>query len=202
MSEIKHFYQDLPGWFSFRKLYMGVSHGVEDGDIIVEIGPFMGKSTAYMATQLANLGKRCQFDTIDIFGDNEYSAYTEDNPDLKKAMLELDLDHEGVLRHNLSPVSDYVNIIRSDSTDAASLYDDNSVRFLFIDGCHTYERVSSDIEAWWPKIKSGCRMTGHDWDVPGVRKAVNSFKAERSSEIHNFMAKRSSNYWLLEKKST
>lgn len=198
-KELEHFYQDLPGWFSFRKLYRRQSIHAEDGDILVEIGPFMGKSTSYMATRLARLGKRCQFDTIDIFEDEDY---TDVNLLLKEAMRELDLDHEGVLRHNLAPVSDYVNIIKSDSTAAASLYADNSVSFIFIDGCHYEEKVKLDVCAWWPKVKPGCVMTGHDWDVPGVRRAVNSFKAERSSEIDRFTANRNGNYWLLKKKST
>jgi len=35
--------------------------------------------------------------------------------------------------------------------------------FVFIDGNHEYEMVAQDIEDWWPKIKPGGFLAGHDY---------------------------------------
>lgn len=46
--------------------------------------------------------------------------------------------------------------------------------FIFIDGNHNYDNVSADIKAWWPHVKSGGILCGHDYgdSCPGVTKAV------------------------------
>ena len=48
-----------------------------------------------------------------------------------------------------------------------------------------YDAVCADLAAWWPKIRPGGLLTGHDYDIYldttgewGVRRAVDEF-AER-----------------------
>lgn len=54
--------------------------------------------------------------------------------------------------------------------------------FAFVDGDHRMEQCLADLEAWWPKIKPGGWLLGHDIDNPapefqhfGVREAVQEF---------------------------
>ncbi len=56
---------------------------------------------------------------------------------------------------------------------------DGRFDFVFVDGDHTLEAVQSDIAAWWPLVKPGGLLAGHDIDHPrdarglwGVRRAV------------------------------
>ena len=63
-------------------------------------------------------------------------------------------------------------IIKNWSTEAAKIFADNSLDFVFIDAQHTYDSLKADIEAWEPKIKKGGYMLGHDIHFPGVLKAV------------------------------
>ncbi len=45
---------------------------------------------------------------------------------------------------------------------------------IFIDAMHTYEDVKADINRWWPRVRSGGVLVGHDYrhhDFPGVEKA-------------------------------
>jgi hypothetical protein len=59
-----------------------------------------------------------------------------------------------------------------------------SLDFAFIDGNHRYEHVRADLHAWWPKIRAGGLLSGHDYGVCrdatgqwGVRCAVDEFSA-------------------------
>jgi predicted O-methyltransferase YrrM len=58
------------------------------------------------------------------------------------------------------------------SWKAASRYADNSLDFVFIDAAHDLESVTKDIAAWWPKVREGGLLAGHDIDQPGVESAV------------------------------
>jgi len=45
---------------------------------------------------------------------------------------------------------------------------------VFIDALHDYEHVKQDIELWWPKVRNGGILAGHDFNHkwPGVERAV------------------------------
>lgn len=64
------------------------------------------------------------------------------------------------------------DIVRAMSVDAAELFADNSLDFVFIDAQHTSEGVSSDIRTWEPKVKEGGWVMGHDLQFGSVRAAV------------------------------
>jgi hypothetical protein len=40
----------------------------------------------------------------------------------------------------------------------------NEIDFAYIDGNHYYEFVKKDINLFWPKIKQGGILAGHDWN--------------------------------------
>jgi len=47
--------------------------------------------------------------------------------------------------------------------------------FIYIDADHSYDALISDIHAWWPKVRVGGVMAGHDYNNRGnkrVKKAV------------------------------
>jgi predicted O-methyltransferase YrrM len=45
---------------------------------------------------------------------------------------------------------------------------------VFIDALHDYESVKSDIRMWWPRVRIGGMLAGHDFNHqwPGVERAV------------------------------
>lgn len=71
--------------------------------------------------------------------------------------------------------------LRRDSVPAAAEIADASLDFCFIDADHSYEAVRADLAAWYPKVKPGGLLCGHDYNHPrdgkqfGVRKAVDEF---------------------------
>lgn len=49
------------------------------------------------------------------------------------------------------------------SKEAVKDFEDNSLDFVYIDGCHKYESVKNDILTWLPKVKSGMFLGGDDY---------------------------------------
>jgi hypothetical protein len=79
-----------------------------------------------------------------------------------------------------------VKDIKGCTWESASLFEDESVDFVFVDGDHSEEGVSRDIEAWWPKLKKTGIMAGHDYNRESVHAAVKkAFNVYES--LGNFM---------------
>lgn len=66
-------------------------------------------------------------------------------------------------------------LISGNSDDVKDKIKDASVDLLFLDGRHTYEQVKKDLNNYWPKLKPGGGLLGHDYGhrSPGVVRAVN-----------------------------
>jgi hypothetical protein len=56
-----------------------------------------------------------------------------------------------------------IQIIRDTSINAAKLIPNKSLDFVYIDGNHQYEFVIEDIKSWFPKLKVGGIIGGHDF---------------------------------------
>lgn len=65
-------------------------------------------------------------------------------------------------KKNLYNYRDKIHFIQKRSSDAVRNVP-NNLDFVYIDGCHDYEVVKSDIENYYPKIKSGGVIGGHDF---------------------------------------
>jgi predicted O-methyltransferase YrrM len=61
--------------------------------------------------------------------------------------------------------------------EAYKLFEDESIDFLFIDADHSFEAVKKDLKLWYPKVKTGGIIAGHDymWVDGRVAMAVNQF---------------------------
>jgi len=59
-------------------------------------------------------------------------------------------------------------VLKMSSVEAANQV--GLAEMVFIDAGHEYEEVKEDIEAWTPKATK--MLCGHDYQFPGVKKAV------------------------------
>ena len=173
---MRHFYKNIKGWFCAEKLFRQQVKAAVDGAHFVELGPYLGKSTAHLAVEILNSGKSIKFDTIDIFEGDTGSRRSKDHDGHKEDSV------EAQCRENLAAVSDVVNILKADAIEAASGYADESIDFIFIDDYHETEHVYQELIAWWPKLKVGGLLSGDDYRYRGnngnqVPRAIKRFIA-------------------------
>lgn len=70
-------------------------------------------------------------------------------------------------------------LLRGDSLTIAAQFADESLDFVYIDAGHSYQEVKADYEAWYPKVRNGGVISGHDYapesnknDCDGVRQFI------------------------------
>lgn len=54
-------------------------------------------------------------------------------------------------------------MLRGLSNQLYDLFEDESLDFIYIDGNHKYDYVVEDINLWYPKVKRGGLVMGHDY---------------------------------------
>jgi hypothetical protein len=76
-------------------------------------------------------------------------------------------DHLKEALRNVAKYGKKCTLIRGFSQEVCSRIADNSLDFVYLDGDHSEEGVLQDLCDWWPKIKSGGVLAGHDIICPG-----------------------------------
>ena len=75
--------------------------------------------------------------------------------------------------------------------------------FVYVDGDHSYDGVKRDMEAYWPKLRSGGVLCGHDYNprwesMKGIIRAVDEFAVKQNVELWTETSGSSSD-WVLVK---
>lgn len=135
------------------------------GGTIVEVGCWKGKSSAFLVVESINAQKNIKVFCVDTWEGNDEIPINDSDMNNKTVF-------EKIMK-NMSPVLGHFNIVRSPSIDAAKKFEDESLDVVFIDASHHYVDVMNDILSWWPKIKKGGILSGHDIQIPDVIRAVN-----------------------------
>jgi predicted O-methyltransferase YrrM len=85
---------------------------------------------------------------------------------------------------NTSLIKNHITPLRSFSVEASKNFDDNSLDFIFIDAAHDYQSVLNDLTHWYPKLKVGGLIGGHDYYYTNeVAMAVNDFFDEKKINV-------------------
>jgi hypothetical protein len=186
---MEHFYQTVDGFMGPRNIIMFdlVLKDFPKSGTWVELGSWMGRSTAYCAVELIDRDLIGKFYCVDTWqgGDTlENHTWVLDGT-IKQRFLD-----------NIAPIAQHITPIQSVSWTAADQFTDDSVDFCYVDALHTYEGVMQDLTAWWPKIKPGAWFAGDDYTKgwPGVQQAVQEFFAKQGVRFD-----RSGRCWLVKK---
>lgn len=125
------------------------------------IGVEVGVQTAWYGAQL-----RKQWDGLLYIGVDPYVVYP--GSDVPQH------DHEGYRAQAIAALDATgrpYELLRVPSVGGAwqlrQRYGMESLDFVYLDGDHEYSAVMADLEAWWPLVKPGGIIAGHDWVLDG-----------------------------------
>lgn len=152
--------------------------------VYCEIGVFKGDFSKYLIETL----EPKLFHMIDIFEGNTTSGDQDGNN-----VTTTNMTDEYVKLQKLYFDYPNVKLWKGDSAPTLSLFQDNSLDMIYIDGDHSYEGCSKDLEVAYKKVKNGGYILGHDYETNmskcttnwkfGVRQAAEEFCQKYGQEI-------------------
>ena len=156
--------KNIWGWLapSERRFLFKSAAGCSGKAVIVEIGSWEGKSTAYLAGG-SKIGKKAKVYAIDPHQDS-YAHI----PKLGKGISTLEAFKENMLK---AGVQDIVEPIVKLSKDAAVGWD-KPIEFLWIDGEHSYKEAKQDFNLFEKNVIDGGLIAFHDATYDNVKTVV------------------------------
>ena len=175
-------YLDIPGWFNMHEAYANIMKYVDDGQTVIEIGCFAGRSTRFLLDGLDYCGKHnVKVHVIDTFkGSGMEHANVDCSTLYEDFMKNLDdyIQDERVIVHQS----------RSDNPDLIKSFEDKSVAAVIIDGAHTMDVYQDDVENWWPKVMEGGIMVWDDVRLDSVKegcyRGLQKFGIETVTQVY------------------
>lgn len=171
MEQINSAILSIDGWMSIQELewLYNSARSTPNGSLIVEIGSWKGRSTAALYLG-AEINKAVV--AIDTWqGTPSEEAHREAK---ERNLFSVFLSNMRQLNLYPQPYKRYAlgeQFLIMHSLKACDLFDDNSIKFLFIDGDHS--NVDKDIIAWFPKVCDYGVISGHDYNWDSVYNGVN-----------------------------
>jgi hypothetical protein len=147
-----------PQWFtdSTNSMFFGFTDMLKElknlkgnNTTMIEIGSYMGESTMLFAS--SNIFNKIYtidpHDGIEKFNERENITWGEVVDEYKLNTRYFD---------NIIHYEDY-------SYNVVDNFKDNSIDFIYIDANHSYESVKQDLSMYYPKVKDGGYIGGHDY---------------------------------------
>jgi len=151
-----------------------------DASRVAEIGVFEGEMIVRVMSDNSCNGLIKEYHAID-----PYSKYCKRHCGRFKPWA-LDIDVWPKVNRLLEEYSFFdnkVRLIRKWSVEASKDYQDGYFDIVFIDANHTKPGISSDIKHWYPKVRDGGILCGHDYGNNakgfGVTQVVNDVFGDR-----------------------
>jgi cephalosporin hydroxylase len=166
---MEHYYKNLSGenWFNYEEFYSYAIDVLPNNSKMVEIGSWLGRSISFFVVESIIKNKKIDCTCVDIW--QEYDEI-KNHP-----IFENDNAYNTFLQ-NTSLIKNHITPLRGFSIDVSKNFDDNSLDFIFIDAAHDYQNVLNDLKHWYPKLKVGGLIGGHDYYYTNeVAMAVNDF---------------------------
>lgn len=153
--------------FGFTELLTWTALKLNSFDVVsnfraLEIGSHMGESTKLIAA--SRIFK-------EIVAIDPHKGQEEFNDMYNLSWNDIKREFYNNIKH-----FDNVELIPDYSFNVADRFENKSFDFIYIDAAHDYESVIKEIDLFWPKLKQGGIMAGHDYvdQWPGVIQAVDT----------------------------
>lgn len=150
---------------------------------IVEVGTWCGESAVMIAAAFRDVARRFYPNeriTINLFVVDTFEGTATDiNQSTVRGYggsVQLMAEDNLTQLHGPDPecrVEFNVHIIQGSSTQVAAEFaqhrpscmtKDGQIEFLYIDAGHAYDEVTADVRAWFPLVRPGCWVAGHDYN--------------------------------------
>jgi MMP 1-O-methyltransferase len=163
----------VPGWMTRPELeaIARVAAAVPRDGVIVEIGSFAGRSSVHWAANSHPSVAIFCIDPFDAIVDEFSFAHLQGDPAGVQGRRSGELFAE-----HTRPWADRLTALAQPSPPPDW---DRPADVIFVDGDHSFEGVTRDLEFWIAHLKPGGRLLGHDWDDARVREAVEGFAARQ-----------------------
>jgi len=98
----------------------------------------------------------------------------------------------------LKEFKDKFVILTGYSSEMCEYIKDDELDFVYIDGNHRYKGVKSDIENYYPKVKNGGLICGHDYVKKHIKliEAVNDYFGEENIKSGTCLDSIAMDWWI------
>tara|TARA_Y200000002_G_scaffold282911_1_gene236889 strand:+ start:2459 stop:3004 length:546 start_codon:yes stop_codon:yes gene_type:complete len=142
-----------------------LKHGLVHG---AELGVQKGVNLKYLLDNVPHL----KMIGVDIWSEKSVRFNETKSEDLENDTSSVNYKfYQNLLKYQRE-VHPRLVLYRHFTSYATKFVEDASLDFAFIDAGHEYEDVKEDIINWYPKIKDGGFLLGHDINQAQVRRAV------------------------------
>jgi len=146
----------------------------------VEVGVYKG---AY-SRELCQANPELKLYCVDIWGINDRSQRQRNI-------------HQKIYKYAKWKLSRHNTVlIRDLSMNAVTQFGDDTLDFVYIDANHSYSEVNQDIAGWTKKVRPSGIVSGHDYDLVDVRKAVNEYVSKYKYKL-NVTDEGNASWWFV-----
>jgi predicted O-methyltransferase YrrM len=160
---------EIPGWFDWAEWAQATVNALPEKAVYIEVGCFLGKSTCAIARMMQASGRQMALHAVDLFevpatAEPELlAAVTAATGGLRVFQKQFEANLRRATRKDVGvPKGVALRTWAMSSLEASTYHADGSADVVFIDADHSYEALRADIAAWWPIVKPGGVMAGHD----------------------------------------
>lgn len=143
----------------------------------VEVGVFMGENAKNMLENCPNLN----LILVDPYLANDVNLTTVN---LEKYSIEGADDLMHNMLDRLSEFNGKFELMREHSASAALKIKNGYLDYVYIDGAHDYDNVIVDLMMWYPKVKEGGMLAGHDYIHKPVAEAVGDWTRNKRIKLY------------------
>ena len=145
------------------------------------IGAEIGVWRGAMASRMLEMFPQLTLHLIDSWETHTAdSEYAKSGDRIAQASASKMADAEHICREQCAFAGSRAVYHHGDSVAMAAEIPDESLDYVFIDGDHSFFGCYRDLRAWWPKVKIGGIVSGHDYEHErfvnfGVQQAVDKW---------------------------
>jgi len=175
------------GWCDFGDVYRHWLLTLPDHAVCVEVGSYLGQSAIAWGLMAKATKRPLVLTCIDPFLGVDESTIVQD--EFKVEQRRILAECGGSMRAgfdrnvSLAGADGWVKARTTTSVEAAATFAPNSVDRVLIDGDHAEASVRADLDAWWPTLKPGGELVGHDDDWPSVHDTVRQWASTHGVNV-------------------